>query len=119
KVGMNPREWAEKFLMGELQKESETPEQKKARENEEELRKYRDREKQVAEQKQQKDIEEATNQQRKKYDTLFTQALFESGLPRTKFTVKRMAELQLINIKKNLELPASKLAQIVREDYIS
>lgn len=119
RTGKDPRKWSEEFLLRELQKEAETPEQKKARENEEALRQYRDKEKKDAENKESQDREKLTNSERERLDKLFTQALYESGLPRTKFTVKRMAELQLINIKNKFELKPDQLAKLVREDYIN
>lgn len=119
KTGMNARQWAEEYLLQELQIEAMSPEQKKARENEEELRKYKDKDKQDKERELSAERERLTNVERERLDKLFTQALFESGLPRTPFTVKRMAELQLINIKRKLELSPGRLAQLVREDYIA
>lgn len=119
KTGLNPREWAEKYLLGELQKEAETPQQKTARENEEKLRKYEADEKKRTAESERQEEERLTNEQREKYDKLFTQALFESGLPRTKFTVMRMAQLQKINLKKSFDCTAQQLAKIVREDYVA
>lgn len=117
KMGMNVRQWAEEYLIKELEVEAMSPEQKKARENEDELRKYKENEKKDAERKKQAEIDGLTNQKRQEFDVMFTQALTESGLPKTPFTVKRMAELQLINIKKKLELNAQQLAKLVKEDY--
>lgn len=119
KTGMNAREWAEKYLLEELQNEAMSPEQKKAKENEDELRKYRDKEKTDADQKHQEEIKQKIGSERERLDKLFTTALFESGLPRTPFTVRRMAELQLINIKNKYELNPSQLAKLVKEDYVT
>lgn len=117
KTGMNAREWAENYMMEELQNDAMSPEQRKARENEEKLRKYEDSEKRAKEKSRQDKIDALTNEKRQEFDVMFTKALNESGLPRTEFTVKRMAQLQLINIKKGLELNSTQLAKIVREDY--
>ena len=114
---MNARQWAEQYLMEELTREAESPEQRKARENEEKLRKYESDEKQRTEKQRQEQIKRLEDEHRANYDQMFTKALFESGLPRTPYTVKRMAELQLINIKNKYELSASQLAKLVREDY--
>lgn len=119
KRGKDARKWAEEFLMNELKKEAESPEQKRARENEEKLRKYETTEKEQEQQRKDSEMRQAINEQRDKYDKLFTQALFESGLPRTPFTVKRMAELQKTNLKNKLDLSAPQLAKLVREDYVA
>lgn len=118
KRGKDARKWAEEFLLNEIKKEAETPDQKKARENEEKLRKYEANEKEQERQSKDAEMKQAINEQREKYDKLFTQALFESGLPRTPFTVRRMAELQKINLKNKYDLSAPQLAKLVREDYV-
>lgn len=117
KTGMNAREWAEQFLVNELTVEAMSPEQRKARANEEKLRQYEAGEKQRAEKQKQEALERDTNTHRNRLDLMFTQALNESGLPKTPFTVKRMAELHLINLKNKLELEPTQLAKLVREDF--
>ena len=117
KTGMNARQWAEEYLLGELQREAMSPEQKKAFENEERLRKYEATEKSQKEQALKDQEERLTKEQRERYDKIFVQALTESGLPKTQYTVKRMAELQLLNIKNSYELTPSQLASMIKEDY--
>lgn len=119
KTGQNARQWAEDFLLQEIQREQMSPEQKKAFENEQKLRKYEDTEKQTKEQARQDQMAKLEQQQMQSYDKLFVEALTASGLPKTPYTVKRMAELTLVNIKNKLELEPSQLAKIVREDYES
>lgn len=117
KTGLNARQWAEEYLIQELQTEAMSPEQRKARENEEKIRMYENEKKQAADSQRQEQMKRLEAEHAKNYDLMFTQALHESGLPKTQFTVKRMAELQLINIKNKYELSASQLAKLVREDY--
>lgn len=119
KFGIDVRKFSEETLVEMLKREQETPEQKTARENEEELKRYRDEEKKRKEEAEQKVKQELEEKHLKNYTELFVKALSESGLPKTTFTVKRMAELQLVNLRKGLNLDASRLAEIVREDYIS
>lgn len=119
KTGLNAREWAEKYLIQELEREAMSPEQKKARENEEKLRKFEDDGKKAKEKEEQAYREKLTAEHRNRLDLMFTEALHKSGLPKTPYTVKRMAELQLINIKNKYELGADQLAKLVREDYAS
>lgn len=117
KTGMNARQWAEEYLMQELQTEAMSPEQRKARENEEKLRKFESDEKNRADSVKKEEIKQLEERHRQNYDQMFTQALQESGLPKTAYTVKRMAELQLLNVKNKYELSSSQLAKLVREDY--
>ncbi len=119
KTGMNARQWAEEYLMGELKREQMTPEQRKAEENEGRLRKYEEQEKAAKEAERVADLEKVTGEHRDRYDKMFVEALNLSGLPKTAYTIKRMAELQQINLKKKFDLGADKLAKLVREDYIN
>jgi hypothetical protein len=117
RLGIDVRKFSEDTLMEILQQEQMSPEQRKAQENEHRLREYEAKEKALREQEQQAKMAELERQHAEHYDKMFVQALTESGLPRTAYTVKRMAELTMVNIKKGLNLEPSQLAKIVREDY--
>lgn len=119
RTGKNARQWAEDYLLEQIQHEKMSPEQKKAYENEQRLKKYEASEKAAKEKEHSDRMAALEKQHMESYDTLFVQALTESGLPRTPYTIKRMAELTLVNVKKKLDLAPSQLAKIVREDYIS
>lgn len=118
KTGMNAREWAEKYLLEQLQVEAMSPEQKKARENEDKLKKYEQEEKTRKDQQQKEYVDRLTTEKRVELDKLFTQALYESGLPRTPWTVAEMARLQLANVKKGWQLTPAQLAKQTRENYV-
>lgn len=119
KTGMNARDWAEKYLVEELQREAMSPEQRKAQETEDELGRYK-REESERKQKEKLDVEKRLQKEHHdKYEQVFIQALNESGLPKTPFTIKRMAELQLINLKNKYEFSPGQLAKLVREDYLA
>ena len=75
KTGMNARQWAEEYLLGELQREAMSPEQKKAFENEERLRKYEASEKSQKETALKEQEARMTSEQRERYDKIFVQAL--------------------------------------------
>lgn len=116
--GIDVRKFSEETLLKYLEQEQMSPEQKKAFENEQKLREYEDRDKRAKQEAMQREYLESQQKFAQEYTTHFIKALEESGLPRTDFTMKRMAELQLVNHKKKLNLDASSLAKLVREDYI-
>lgn len=119
RTGLNARQWAEEFLMGELKREQMTPEQKKAADNEIKLKEYESERKRLDAQKLEDEKQAAQQKHMQNYDKLFVEALGKSGLPKTAYTIKRMAELQLVNLKQKLNLDADQLAKVVREDYIA
>lgn len=119
KRGKDARKWAEEYLLEQIQREAMSPEQKKAAENEKRLKEYEAQDKKAKDEARQKEMADLQKKHMQNYDKLFVEALTDSGLPKTAYTVKRMAELQLVNLRKGLELDAKSLAKIVREDYIS
>lgn len=119
KFGIDVRKFSEDTLVEMLQREAETPEQRKARENEEKLSRYEKEEKARLEAEREAQLKALEEKHLKNYNDMFIQALESSGLPKTPYTVKRMAELQLLNVKKGFDLDPAQLAKIVREDYIA
>lgn len=122
------RDMLEQELMEIVKREAETPEAKEKREMQEKLKSYEQRERETAEaaekQKQEaaaaakaKAEQDKMNEWVKKFDAVFTDALGKADLPKNAYTVKRMVELQRVNLKKGLNLDADSLAKIVREDY--
>lgn len=127
-LGIDVRKFSEDTLMEMIKREQESPEQKQIREQQDKLRAYAQKEKELEEARIQREQEEArtkaeqeqsakTQKLIQEYDELFTKALASSDLPKNAFTVKRMAELQRINVRKGMELSADQLAKIVKEDY--
>lgn len=117
KLGIDVRKFSEDTLMDLIQKDSMTPEQKLAAEREAKLKKYEDDEKHSKEAARQKEMADLEAKHVSDYNAMFIKALSESGLPRTPYTVKRMAELTLTSNKKGLNLDSSQIAKLVRQDY--
>lgn len=117
KLGIDIRKFSEDTLMELLQQEAMSPEQKKTAEMEAKLKKYEADEKSAKEAAHNKEMSELESKHLANYDQLFIKALSESGLPKTPFTVKRMAELTLVSNKKGLNLDSGQIAKLVREDY--
>lgn len=117
KLGIDVRKFSEDSLMEIIQQEKMTPEQRTAAAERQELASYKEREKQAAEQAKTAKQDADTMAAAKVYDETFTKALAEKGVPKTPFTIVRMAQLTIAAQKKNLPIDASKIAQLVREDY--
>lgn len=117
KLGIDVRKFSEDTLMEILQQETMSPEQRKAKEMEQELRKYRDAEKAAADKKQAEEMQRLESTHLNNYQETFIKALQVAGLPRTTFTVKRMAEHQIVANRKGYTIDPQSLAKLVREDY--
>lgn len=119
KLGIDVRKFSEDTLMEMITQDKMTPEQKQAHNNELELKKYRDGEKQAKDLKDSQAREALEKHHHDTYEKVFIQALTESGLPKTAYTVMRMAQLEQVNVSKKLNLTPTQLANVVREDFIA
>lgn len=117
KLGIDVRKLSEDTLMEIINQEKMSPEQRKASENETKLKKYEADEKARVDKDRNDKMAALEQTQMQNYDQTFVKALAETGLPKTAYTVKRMAELTLVAVKKGLDLDATQLAKIVKEDY--
>lgn len=130
RLGQDPRKFSEEFLVEALKREAESPEQKRIRETEEKLKNY-EKQETVREATAKKQAEEAAASAKQKanaekeaqiiakFDSIFTEALSKSGLPKNARTVARMAELQRVNLRSKGGYTAEQLAEVVRQDYDS
>jgi hypothetical protein len=100
-----------------IEPEKLTPAEKKLREAEEKLKKY-DKENQEREAKKLKDEQDAqTANARKEIQTQIIEALESSDLPRTNFTIRRLAYWMSRNRDMGFDAPTSVLVERVRNDY--
>lgn len=117
------RQLAENFLAKELQRELMSPEQRELAELRE-YRKSQEEARQAAEQQQltqAQQAERAKLQQRaaQEYDVKMTEILQKSDLPKTPYTVKRVAELLFNAVQKGYDLDVQTAVDMVREGYMS
>ena len=118
-VGMDVKKWAEEFLIGEMQRDMMTPEEKQMEEYKSKLARYEQAE--ATTKKQQEAEAEATVRQKYQddYSTQITGALETSGLPKTEYTVQRMIHYMSKALEHNYEVSAKDVTDLVRRDYIT
>ena len=111
------RDIAEKFLLKQIEEESLTPAERAQAERERKLTEYERRE------QEQKQVESAAEAKRleehytAEYEKTIIESLTSSNLPKTPYTVARMAKLMQTNLKNGYDLTSAQLASMVREDY--
>ena len=120
-LGLNFREMAEQYLSKEIQMEMMSPEQRELeqlrsfkREQEEAVRRAQEQEMTVA---QQRTFQEQMQRTAKEYDTKITEVLKATDLPKTAYTVKRVAELMKGALQKGYDLDVETAVDMVREGY--
>ncbi len=120
---INFRALAEEYLGAELQKEMMTPEQREL----EELRQYKKQQDDARQRSEQEQLtrtqqEEMTRLQQRaaqEYDKKITEVLAQSDLPKTAYTVKRVAELLHGALQKGYDLDIQTAVDMVREGYMT
>lgn len=116
-IGFDIKKIAQEILWEQIQEDTLTPEQKKQREIERELKAYKDRE-QEEKTAREKAEEEAKHQSiLQDYDKKITSALTNANLPRTPETVRRVAQYMLEAVRNGYDLEPSDLVAVVRKDY--
>lgn len=120
--GGNPQEWAEKFLAGIYEEEELAKKDPK----ELEIRKLKKQLEEVNKKETDKKAKEEQDQHAKlltqyeaDYTKQITSALEKSGLPKTPFTVKRMAQYMARAMDAGMDIAASDVVDYVKEDYIN
>jgi hypothetical protein len=120
---INFRALAEEYLGAELQKEMMSPEQREL----EELRAFKKKQDETAESAKREQLtkaqqEEMTRLQQRaaqEYDKKITEVLAQSSLPKTPYTVKRVAELLHGALTKGYDLDVQTAVDMVREGYMT
>jgi len=108
-------DWYRKNVMEES---TLTPEQKRLRDQEAELKKYRDQEKAKADKEHQDRLQMLEQHHLNNYKTVIRDALKVEGLPNNEFCAKRMATLLFKNSELGLDMTPADVARLVKEDYI-
>ena len=116
-IGFDIKKIAQEILWEQIQEETLTPEQKKQRDIERELKAYKDRE-QAEKTTREKAEEEAKHQSiLMDYDKKISAALMGANLPKTPETVRRVAQYMLEAVRNGYDLEPSDLVSVVRKDY--
>jgi hypothetical protein len=118
-IGVDLKKFAEDYLIEQIEQEKLTPEQIKIKE----LESFKA---QVEEEKHQAELKRQDEQKRqleehyaRDYEEKFQAALGSSGLPRTPYTVKRMAEYMSMAIKNGIgDIEPKNVVELVRQDYM-
>lgn len=102
-----------------IEPEQLTPEQRKLREAEERLKRYEEMEKQQEEQKRKEHLESLTAKAREEIQAQIMEALETSDLPKTNFTIRRLAYWMERNRANGFDAPTSLLVSQVKNEFNS
>lgn len=119
KLGVNFRQFAEKYLWEQMQEEALSPEQRQAKEWEKKAKAYEEHQKKEAAQREAQETQMRQAHWERQYESTIVGALEAGGLPKSRETVRRMATYLQQAVAQGIEIDARQLAGLVKRDYIN
>jgi hypothetical protein len=120
-LGHDPKEMATKLLREVIEEEAMDPRERHIKQLQMQLAQKEAMERQIQEQQRRAQLEQAKEQYRGKWDQEISKALQSSALPKTDYTVEKMARYLIAAIKQEKETgyrPEMKdIVQLVKSDY--
>ena len=118
-IGLDLKKLATEIIDDEIERSQKSPEQLEKEQLQAELQAIKEQQKLEKEQSQAAELERRQEQEAERYDILMEKALTESNLPKTPYTVKKLAELMYIGLDHGIDLTPSELIPLVREEMES
>jgi len=109
--------FAVEYLSERLEEEELSPKERELRQRERQLQEHEERVRTEQQERQAAAMQQLEDHFAKKFDTEFTSAMKQMKLPPTPKAVARMAELMKQNLEMGLDLPATSIAQLVKDEF--
>lgn len=116
KMGIDPKEFAAQVIEEELKMEAMTPEQKKHAELETELNKIREERKKEKEEFDKRELERIQQQEYEKIDQKMSSTIEKSGLPKSTYVIKKMAQYMLDGAQMGVDLQPEDVIDLVKQE---
>lgn len=117
-LGVNFRELAENFLIEQLQEEMMDPRDKELKAYKKRVEEIEAREREEKQRIEAEQMRAVREKYQEDYSRQITEALAQSGLPKTQETVKRIAHYLHLGLTKGVDLQVSDVIPYVKQDYI-
>lgn len=115
-LGLDMKQIAAQILEEEIENSKKTPEQLDREKLESELKSLKDEQQKREKEWKDKEFQRVQEQEFIKYDTMITQSLEKSDLPKSPYIVKKMADYMLLGLQNNLDLNADDVLPLVRQE---
>ncbi len=116
-IGLDLKKFAEDYLIEQMEQEKLTPEQIKIKELEAFKAQVEAEKIENEKKREQEEFKRLQDHYSNEYEQKIQTALSSSGLPRTAYTVKRMAEYMSMALSNNIDLEPKNVVDLVRADY--
>lgn len=116
--GVDLKKLAAEMIEEELSNASKSPEQLAKEGLERELESLKAQRKAEKEQYDQREFERIQQSEYERYDSLMTQTLEKSDLPKSPYVVKKMADYMLMGLKEGLDISPEDVLPLVRDEIL-
>lgn len=118
-LGMDPNSSIETYINQQLENAKKTPEQLAKEQLESELQKLKSEREREKEEAKQRELTQLQQQAFQQYDLQMEQVLAKSDLPKTPYTVKKMADYMLVALEAGKDVSPEDVVDLVREEMHS
>lgn len=115
-IGLDLKQLAAQIIEEEIENAKKSPEQLEKEKLERELKAMKDEREKEKKENEEKELRRLEEREAERYDVLFTQALEKGGLPKTPYTVKKMAEYLSLGIGEGLDVAPDDVIPLIREE---
>jgi len=115
-IGVDIKKFAAQILEEEIENSRKSPEQLEKEKLENELRELKEQTKREKEEMSAKEFERLQEREYERYDQLMTNALEKTDLPKTPYTVKKIAEYMSMAVQNGLDVTPEDVIPLVREE---
>ena len=117
-IGLDLKQLAAEILEEEIENSQKSPEQLEHEALQRELQELKDTRNKEQEDFRSKEMERLQSQEYERYDTLMSQALDGSDLPKTPYVVKKMADYMIMAINNGHDVEPKDILPIVRDEIL-
>lgn len=115
-IGVDLKKIAVEMIEEEIENAKKSPEQIEKEKLQAELKAMKDEREREKEENRKRDSERITQQEFERYDMLLSQALDKSDLPKTPYTVKKMADYMIMAVNEGLDVTPEDVLPLVKEE---
>lgn len=118
-IGVDLKNLAQEIINGELEQAAKSPEQIALEKAQAELQEIKDRYKKDEDERKERDFKRLQSEQEEKIQTNIESALASGGLPKSPYTVRKMAELMIMALENGKNLEPKDLVGMLRNQMNS
>ena len=115
-IGIDVKQLAAQIIEEEIENSKKSPEQLAKEQLEKELKSLKDEREKEKETFKKQELERLQQQEYERYDMLMTQALEKSDLPKSPYTVKKIAEYMIMGLNEGIDITPQDVLPLVKDE---